>query len=25
LFVKISENWRDNNYLLRELGYDKKW
>lgn len=24
LFVKISENWRDNNYLLRELGYDKK-
>lgn len=25
LFVKISENWRDNNYLLRSLGYDKKW
>lgn len=24
LFVKISENWRDNNYLLRSLGYDKK-
>ncbi|MDF2949139.1 MAG: GTPase Era, partial [Sedimentibacter sp.] len=24
LFVKISENWRDNNYLLRELGYNKK-
>ncbi len=24
LFVKISEKWRDNNYLLRELGYDKK-
>jgi GTP-binding protein Era len=24
LFVKISENWRDNNYLLRTLGYDKK-
>ncbi len=25
LFVKISENWRDNNYLLRTLGYDKKY
>lgn len=24
LFVKISENWRDNNYLLRSLGYDQK-
>lgn len=24
LFVKISENWRDNNYLLRTLGYDKR-
>jgi len=24
LFVKISENWRDNNFLLRTLGYDKK-
>lgn len=24
LFVKISENWRDNNYLLKTLGYDKK-
>lgn len=24
LFVKISENWRDNNYLLRSLGYDKR-
>ena len=24
LFVKIQENWRDNNYLLRSLGYDKK-
>lgn len=24
LFVKISENWRDNNYLLRSLGYDRK-
>ena len=24
LFVKISENWRDNNYLLKSLGYDKK-
>lgn len=25
LFVKISENWRDNNYLLKSLGYDQKW
>ncbi len=24
LFVKISENWRDNNYLLKSLGYDQK-
>lgn len=24
LFVKVSEKWRDNNYLLRTLGYDKK-
>ncbi|HHZ03265.1 MAG TPA: GTPase Era [Tissierellia bacterium] len=24
LFVKISENWRDNSFLLRNLGYDKK-
>ncbi|MDD2396878.1 MAG: GTPase Era [Tissierellia bacterium] len=23
LFVKISENWRDDNYRLRTLGYDK--
>lgn len=23
LFVKVSENWRDNSYLLRTLGYDK--
>lgn len=23
LFVKISENWRDNSYLLKTLGYDK--
>lgn len=24
LWVKISQDWRDNNYLLRTLGYDKK-
>ncbi|MEL7646745.1 MAG: GTPase Era [Sedimentibacter sp.] len=24
LFVKISENWRDNNYLLKSLGYNQK-
>lgn len=24
LFVKVDENWRDNDYLLRELGYNKK-
>jgi len=24
LFVKISENWRDNNYLLKSLGYDQR-
>ncbi|HBC31201.1 MAG TPA: GTPase Era [Clostridiales bacterium] len=23
LFVKISENWRDDNYRLKTLGYDK--
>ena len=23
LWVKISEDWRDNSYLLRTLGYDK--
>jgi GTP-binding protein Era len=23
LFVKISENWRDDNYRLKILGYDK--
>jgi GTP-binding protein Era len=23
LFVKVSENWRNNNYLLKILGYDK--
>jgi len=25
LWVKISQDWRDNNYLLQSLGYDKKW
>ncbi|NLJ57482.1 MAG: GTPase Era [Tissierellia bacterium] len=24
LFVKVSENWRDNSYLLKNLGYIKK-
>ena len=24
LWVKISQDWRDNNYLLHSLGYDKK-
>ena len=24
LFVKVDEHWRDNDYLLRELGYNKK-
>ncbi len=24
LWVKISQDWRDNNYLLHTLGYDKK-
>ena len=24
LWVKISQDWRDNNYLLQSLGYDKK-
>lgn len=24
LFVKISEDWRNNNYLLKNLGYDNK-
>lgn len=24
LFVKVSEKWRDNNYLLKSLGYGKK-
>ena len=23
LFVKISENWRDDSYRLKTLGYDK--
>lgn len=23
LFVKVSENWQNNNYLLKVLGYDK--
>jgi len=25
LWVKVSPNWRDNDYLLKSLGYDNKW
>ena len=24
LFVKVKEEWRDSERLLREIGYDKK-